>query len=475
MAESFPKPRPPPGIRPRARSSSAMLDVSDGGDSPPPILDPVDELLTRFLENEGGLRCPDLAFEFIRDVHHMKRTVADDLVKFETKMSKLTMKGVMDVVDKFPGLCLNMAAAIVRLQSRVTELETTVESCQVLVSTVGDIKGEIKSLKELGCCGSSNELESVVSSCRGLVASVDEVRAELVGVKAALAAAPVATPSVTVVPPIPVAPARIGSYADALSAPPRPVRKVNVVQVGPAPGASGLDSADLVKAAMMGAVKPADSGWQVVGVRARGKAVMLSLGSGEAASRVLNSSALAKAGLVASTVGKARPRITIFDVPRSVTPDQCLSYLKTQNFPDAPAFGADAWGAFSHEFGGRGAATRNVVLRVDPKIRDLILSKGRIYIEWSCCRVKDYVGVTRCWQCQDYGHIKKDCRRVGVCRHCAEEGHIASACPKSGEPAVCPPCKYMKRPHNHSMDDLANCPSYQRMFRRAVDRTDYHG
>ncbi|OJD09426.1 hypothetical protein ACJ73_10327 [Blastomyces percursus] len=51
--------------------------------------------------------------------------------------------------------------------------------------------------------------------------------------------------------------------------------------------------------------------------------------------------------------------------------------------------------------------------------------------------------VTRCYNCQRYGHIAKFCRRSAVCGHCAVEGHTDKNCAAllEGKKTICCNCK----------------------------------
>ncbi|CAH1393681.1 unnamed protein product [Nezara viridula] len=141
----------------------------------------------------------------------------------------------------------------------------------------------------------------------------------------------------------PRAPSR-KTYSETLASSPK---DVTVVEVGPVSGAEGLGTAELVKNMLMETVRQAELGRQVVSFRARSKVVRVSLGSGDAGKRVVDSGILAGAGLVVNRVGKRRPRVMLFEVPKEVSEQQVLQLVKAQNFQAVAA----------NEFGKRDSLT----------------------------------------------------------------------------------------------------------------------
>lgn len=73
--------------------------------------------------------------------------------------------------------------------------------------------------------------------------------------------------------------------------------------------------------------------------------------------------------------------------------------------------------------GKRDQAVTNWVAEVDPGLRTRILDQGRIFLEWTACKIKDFTSVSRCCNCQQYGHVGKHCKGKKICSICAQEGH----------------------------------------------------
>nr|XP_031848670.1 uncharacterized protein LOC116434077 [Nomia melanderi] len=119
------------------------------------------------------------------------------------------------------------------------------------------------------------------------------------------------------------------------------------------------------------------------------------------------------------------------------------------------------------------AKGKNWVVETSPKTREAILSRGRLFLGWHACRVRDYVVAGRCFRCQAFGHIAKHCwATVDTCGHCAKEGHCYKDCPNKEENPSCINCKRAKRPHNHpSRKD--ECPPYKKALETLVSKTDY--
>ncbi|KAL0263887.1 UNVERIFIED_CONTAM: hypothetical protein PYX00_011038 [Menopon gallinae] len=122
---------------------------------------------------------------------------------------------------------------------------------------------------------------------------------------------------------------------------------------------------------------------------------------------------------------------------------------------------------------GRKETTRTTwVATVAPDIRTEVIAAGRLYIGWTACRVTDYCVIARCYQCQRFGHMSKYCRGQETCEHCAQQGHNRRTCPNLHQPASCPNCQRVRKPHQHEVTDR-NCPTYQAYQEIEMQKTRY--
>lgn len=361
-----------------------------------------------------------------------------DLKLTNDKTAKLMepIKGLHNTVCSLAESCLRLHAALFETEKKVDELHCS--------DALSRLTGEVTTL-----------IESIAATRTSAISG----------------STPTDGPAV----PPPAVPGR--TYSSVVGAACARASMMNrVVTVGPADGNSEADTAQKVQDALMAAVCPGEAGWRVVSLRPKGRKVCLRMANDEQVGRVVNSSALERAGLVAKAEEKRRPRVLIYDVPRNCTEGEVLARVVSQNFAGSAAF-VGAWGELSHFSGPRGSPVRNIVLRVSPNARDELVKAGRVSIGWSTHRVVDFVGVTRCFGCQGYGHIRQHCPKkdVLVCFHCGSDGHLGANCPKRNEPPVCPACKRSNfvSAMDHSYNDKA-CPSYMMAFRRQVDFTAYN-
>lgn len=81
----------------------------------------------------------------------------------------------------------------------------------------------------------------------------------------------------------------------------------------------------------------------------------------------------------------------------------------------------------------------NWVIECKNKIREDLLQKRRVYLDFASSRIIDYLAVSRSNKCQGYDDVFKYCRKSGgnTCVHCAENGHTFKECGKLEHDPVC--------------------------------------
>lgn len=52
----------------------------------------------------------------------------------------------------------------------------------------------------------------------------------------------------------------------------------------------------------------------------------------------------------------------------------------------------------------------NVVIKVSPTLRKLLIGKGFLFVGWKKSAVLDPLHVLRCYKCCSFGHIEKECQ-----------------------------------------------------------------
>lgn len=120
------------------------------------------------------------------------------------------------------------------------------------------------------------------------------------------------------------------------------------------------------------------------------------------------------------------------------------------------------------------------VIEVTPDIYKAVTRSEKLYIGYNRCSVKNYIPVTRCYNCCGYGHVASECRMQKRCSQCAEE-HELKVCSK--DKMECTNCKqfnfkmanrYNFRPceTNHTADS-EHCPTYKKIVEIIKSRINY--
>lgn len=169
-----------------------------------------------------------------------------------------------------------------------------------------------------------------------------------------------------------------------------------------------------------------------------------------------------------------RPRLVIMRVSKGTTASELKEAILKQNLTEH-SISEDEIGV-KYKYGPRDQATVNWVLEVSPRVRNLALNRGRVYIGWDSCPVRDHIRVIRCYRCQKYGHLAKNCRsEKEFCAYCAGE-HQTKECREPEEYKCCINCirgKIRDRELLRHEATESKCPEYVRKVTDLVNNIDY--
>lgn len=170
------------------------------------------------------------------------------------------------------------------------------------------------------------------------------------------------------------------------------------------------------------------------------------------------------------------PKMLIYDVGHNLKEEEIMEYVYMQNLEEHEISQNLMMDGFKILFkmGRREGPKVNIVVEVDPKIRELLLEAGRVYIDYDACRVVDFLHVSRCFKCQAYGHVRKTCKSTGesLCSHCGRAGHEYAGCPRKWDTPTCVNCLAAKRPCDHRVGTM-ECPMYKRLVEQRTSMTYY--
>lgn len=110
------------------------------------------------------------------------------------------------------------------------------------------------------------------------------------------------------------------------------------------------------------------------------------------------------------------------------------------------------------------------VIEVDPYTWKAATSRGKAYLDYQSCTVRDYTGVTRCYKCQRYGHVARACpKKDPVCGICAG-AHDTRKCKR--ETTRCVHCQRAGKNNKHHAGSQ-QCEAHARAIASAWCATDH--
>lgn len=239
-------------------------------------------------------------------------------------------------------------------------------------------------------------------------------------------------------------------------------------------------TSDDTKTLVQKIISPEEMKLHVRGLRkVKNGGVLISTESKGDIEKLRNSEKLVSSGLTVEEPTKRRPRISVLGVPVALSEKDVLECIFEQNladmFPNSSRESLLATIKLSHKSGKKDTPTCNYILEVSAGIRKSLINQGRIYINWTSCPVRDFTIVTRCYNCQQFGHAAKYCREASpTCNHCGDIGHSFKDCTNKASPPNCATCKRFKRKCDHQTGD-ATCPARKYAEVNYINSIDYEG
>ena len=117
---------------------------------------------------------------------------------------------------------------------------------------------------------------------------------------------------------------------------------------------------------------------------------------------------------------------------------------------------------FVHSFKAKDEKRVNWIVQLSAKYYTELLKGERAYMMWRSYRIREYVNITRCYKCHDYGHTARSCSsQHQLCNLCGSKDHLRNACSKKGDPE-CVNCVRAKRKDTKHEVHNSDCPEYKR-------------
>lgn len=271
---------------------------------------------------------------------------------------------------------------------------------------------------------------------------------------------------------------------------PRRARLMTQAIIIKPPESRSSENSEETTKAVQKLVNPKTEKLNVKGVKLRREGgLIIETATAEDAQKIIENEKLKNEGYQVTKVGANNSKIIIFDCPIGLNEEELTGEIHDRNkellnnFKDDDSNEDFNYDDFKLEFeprfktGKRRVDVTNWVIEVSPKMRNFLRRSDelRLYIGWHSCKIHDFIGVTRCFKCQQYGHVQKICtEKDKVCSYCSKVEHLMEQCPDklSKKTPTCASCKRSKKKADHMNGDKV-CPNYKIFKDRVIARTDY--
>ncbi|GBP28871.1 Uncharacterized 50 kDa protein in type I retrotransposable element R1DM [Eumeta japonica] len=262
----------------------------------------------------------------------------------------------------------------------------------------------------------------------------------------------------------------------------RATKEIRKPEAGPVmaiyPAAEQEDSiktAEDTKRILKSAMDPTVMQVQVTKIRKVGRAgVVVQTTSEESAEKIKR----AVPPTLRVTVPRSRkPLVALRNMLGNPQNDEVLNGVFEQNLRvKHPTWTADRFKAACRVAFKKSRRDRNittVVLECTSELRDVLVALDRLFIGWESVVVCDYIDVTCCHNCQQYGHPAAHCRsKETVCGKCGDAGHKAADCKAAA--SRCATChRFGRRDAEQHSTASRDCPARRYAEERFLSVTNY--
>lgn len=163
-----------------------------------------------------------------------------------------------------------------------------------------------------------------------------------------------------------------------------------------------------------------------------------------------------------------QPRVTIYDVSLQKTSSELEAELNEMG--ETSWKPTKALHSFRNDLNIRSGTTCWVV-EVDGRMRNKLISDGRVQVGWNSCRVADSVRIVMCYRCLGFGHAAKRCNLNPNCSRCGASGHEGRGCgSKDRKCFLCMTAKHKRIAH---IPGGKGCLVYERKLKSFVRTVNY--
>lgn len=236
-----------------------------------------------------------------------------------------------------------------------------------------------------------------------------------------------------------------------------------------------------VKRKLKELVKPSDIGLKVKRLNMIKNGVIIESESEEGLKKLMENEDLKKAGMSVGLPTRKNPVVMVYDVNAKLKDQEIKEEIFARNMQGSDIQEEEFTEEFKirHKYAeksaGKGDSRRNhLVAECSVRVRNWLRRKGKVFIEWESCRIKDYVDVARCYKCQRYGHVAKFCKsKEPSCSWCAGEHEFKDCKKNKQEDVKCVNCTRDGKKDVKHPSSWRKCPVYEKAVKRQNEQIDY--